>query len=209
MTNLEQLRDALRVRIGLPASDAMYTAPVLDDLVNESIQAISLEADWFYLQATAPLITVVGQQLYTPPVLTGHTWLRTVNLTPVDSYALAWRSVTEIREVGSATADSQYYSIFGDQLMLAPIPSRVYTIVHDYIRTEPILFDVSSQPLIPVPFRPAVVHLGAAMAHLRQNELTRYESEMRAYQTWLTRMRDNRRRSADPARVRVRAGRMF
>lgn len=207
MTNLEQLRDSVRTRIGLPSADAFYTDPVVNDLVNEAIQQISLEADWPWLQASATLTTVLNQQAYTPPVATGHLWLRTRGITPTDdSNSLDWKPLLQIRNLGTISGDPQVYCISGEQIVLGPRPGSVRTYTHDYIRQEPVLFQNEAQPLLPVPFRPAIVHLAAAMAHLRQNAVERYDMEMRSYNAALKRMMDNRRRSTAPAQVRIRPG---
>lgn len=209
MNTLEQLRDAVRVRLGQPEADNFYTAPVLDDLINEAVQAISLEDDWPWQDASAILTTVIGQQNYVPTVTAGHVWLRTRAITQADADSLSWRSLIEVRENGTTKGDPAIYTVSEERIILAPIPTRVIAFTHDYVRQEPILVFNTDSPLMPVPFRFSVLHLAAALGHYRQNQSQRGDMEMQSYQGWLKRMQDNRRRVTVPARVRVRPGRMF
>jgi hypothetical protein len=209
MMNLETLRESVRTRLGVPEADNFYTAPILDDLVNEAIQAIALEEDWPWLQSSATLNTVAGTQSYTPPVNVGHVWSRTRGLARVNDDVLEWHPLKEIRGAGDGRGIPIWYCITQEQLILAPIPSSALQYTHDYIRQEPILVNNEDAPVMPIPFRYAIVHLAASMGYARQNEDPRAAAEMSQYQAWLKRMQDNRRRSAAPARVRVRPGAMW
>lgn len=209
--NLEQIRDSIRIRLGVPTNDNFYTDVVLDDLVNEAIQAISIEADWPWLQDSATITTAAGTQAYTPTVDAGHVWLRTRVLTPTDrGEPLSLRSLSEIREyLSTDQAEPQYYCVSGEQILLAPIPNAVKTITHDYVRQETPLVNNTDEPALPLPFRYAIVHLAAAMGHLRQNQPERWGSEMRSYNEWLGRMNKSIQRVTANKRVRVRRGSML
>lgn len=209
MNTLEDLRVAVRTRLGVPEADNFYTAPVLDLLINEAVQSIGLEADWPWMEASTTFATVSQQQEYDPATLVqaGHIWLRTRALTVVNDSSLEWRSLIEIREFGDDSGDPAFYTLTGDRLLLAPVPNKALTYTHDYIRQEPILVFNTDSPLMPIPFRYAIVHFACYLGHMRQNENQRAEPEFAAYEAWLKRMHDNRRRTTGAIRARVRPGR--
>lgn len=202
---LTELRDCVRVRLGVPDNDAFYTNVVLTDIVNEAIQAMAMEADWPWLGATTTFATVAGTQNYTPP----SDWVRTKLLTPDECDSLVQMSLAEVREYGDAEGDRsipRVYCEWGEQIILAPIPSDIFTITHDYIVEEPALSQDTDEPLMPRQFHFGLVHFAAAAGHLRQNEVPRWEAEMKNYEKWISRMHDNKRRSTQTLRVRVRPG---
>lgn len=202
---LTQLRDAVRIRLGVPVSDAFYTSAVLTDLVNEGLQAYSTEVDWPWLGTSTTFSTVAGTQAYTPPA----NWNRTKLLTPDESDTLVLMSLAEVREYGKEEHDRAFptvYTIWGEQILLAPVPAGIYTIKHDYIKAEPELDQDNDTPLLPSQYHYALVHFAAAAGQLRQNETQRWEAEMKNYETWIKRMLKNDRRSTQTMRVRVRPG---
>ena len=75
--DLVTMRTAVRTRLGNPSTDGFYSDAQLTDLINESLQAISTEDDWPWLQASETINTVAGTRAYTPA--TGA-WIRTKQL---------------------------------------------------------------------------------------------------------------------------------
>lgn len=209
--NLAQLRDAVRTRIGVPASDSFYTDPVLTDLVNESVQAVAAEHDWPWLQASTTFNTVAGTQAYTPPV----DWNRTKALT-VDGFdSIQWRSLQEIREYPSTSrGNPAFFTVYGDQLRLTPVPDAVYVIQHDYLKDEPFLAGDTDTPLLPAQFHYAIVAFAVHLAHARNNEIGSFRgavtgsaaAALQQYKMWLTRIETQYLRQTRPLRVRVRPG---
>lgn len=205
--NLEQARNAVRVRLGVPASDNFWTDTTLTDLVNEALQAVTTEFSWPWLEATTTFATVAGTQTYTPPT----TWQRTKALIIDGTDALQWRSLEEIREFPTTTRGRPvFYTVFAEQLLLAPVPDAVYTINHDYLRTEPALALNTDTPLMQAQYHYAIVEFAAYLGHLRSGDSSRYSNKaqdaLNNYKTWLQRITDNRRRTTANMRVRVRPG---
>lgn len=207
---LTQLRDAVRVRLGVPASDNFFTDATLTDLINEAVQTYSVEFDWPWLEATTTFATVANQEGYAVPA----DWVRTQVLTPPDDYPLRYISLNELRqrnEVGGLFS-AQFpdsYTVAQDQIKLSPIPQSVRTYTHDYIKAEPTLSGASDTPLCPAQFQYIIVAKACALGYMRQNEMERAMGWERQYDKWLMRMRDNRKRTTAFTQIRVRPGSMI
>jgi hypothetical protein len=201
--NLEQMCDAERVRLGVPASDTFYTLETLTDLTNEALQAISTEFDWPWLDGTVSFSTVSGTATYTPPA----DWARTRGLC-IDGFdAMEYRSLIELREWPTTDSDvPRYYHINEEAITLRPVPGSVNTVIHDYVKTEATLVTPADVPFMPAQFHYSVVAYAVHLAFLRQGDVQRATAALGDYQGWLKRMVDNRRRQAGGVRVRVRPG---
>lgn len=203
---LAQLRDAVRVRLGVAPNDSFYGTSTLNDLINESVAAIGSEADWPWLTVSTSFATVSGTAAYTPPA----DWVSTKQLI-IDSYdPIVLRSITDVRSWPSTDRGvPAMYTIFDDDLILRPVPDGVYTVIHDYIRTEPLLTQDSDSPRIPSQFHHAIVQMAAALSFERSGDMKRHEAAMMGYGRWLNRLKDHSRRSRQSLKVRVRPGREF
>lgn len=209
--NLAQMRDAVRVRIGVPASDTFSTDPVLTDLLNEALQAVASEADWPWMQAATTFVTSDGTGTYTPP----DDWARTRSLC-IDGYdSMEWRSLAEIREyLTTLKAVPMVYTVTGEDILLRPVPNGTYTVTHDYLIEEPALVSDTDTPIMPSQYHYAIVAFACHLAHARNNEVGSYRgvitgsaaAALSQYHQWLERMMSARRRTVGPIRVRVRAG---
>lgn len=200
--------------MGNPSTDGFFSDANLTQVIAEANHALGVEADWPWLEASATLTTVSGQQAYTPPVASSTSWLRTVAISRSDTssggfYSLVMRSLPEIRELGTETGEPTFYCVSGEQILLAPVPSAVMTYTHDYIKQEKTLAIAADEPFLPAQFQYALVHLATSLAHMRQGDMQRSDFHMKLYQSWLTRMRDNRRRTSQFPRIRVRPGSAF
>ncbi len=201
--NLAQLRDSVRTRLGVPAGDTFFTDPVLTDLINESLQAISAEADWPWLEISTTFATVNGTATYTPPA----DWSRTRSLC-IDGFdALEWRSLAEIREWPTNIIDApRYYNINAEQITLRPVPGSVYTVTHDYLKDDQTLVTDADVPLMPSGFHYSIIAFACHLAHQRSGDAQRAQAAMGDYQGWVKRMVSQRQRQSGGLRVRVRPG---
>ena len=201
---LEQMRDAVRIRLGVPENEGFYTAQQLDSLINEALQTISVENAWPWLQVATTFPTVANTRFYTPP----SNWQRTKALS-IDGYdALTFLDLQEIRNWPDSVTDvPMFYTIYQEQIYLAPTPSAVYTIRHDYIRQENKLLDDTDAPVMPVQFQYSILSFAAHLAHLRAGDLPRAQAAMAEYSAWKKRMEEARPRSSSTIKVRVRPGR--
>lgn len=201
---LEQLRDAVRVRLGTPENENFYLSQQLDDLVNEALQTISVENEWPWLQVATTFNTATGTRFYAPPT----NWQLTKALSIEGQDALFYIDLQESRNWPDDVQDIPlYYTIYTEQIYLSPTPSAIYTIRHDYIRQEPRLIDNSDTPLMPPQFHYSIVAFACHLAHLRAGDLPRARAAQDEYNAWKKRMEERRMRTASTLKTRVRPGR--
>lgn len=200
--NLPALVTAVETRIGNPSTDGFYTTAQKEDLVNEGLSLISTDHDWPWLFGTANVSAVAADGDYAVPA----DWCRTRSLV-IDGYApLVLLSAQEIRAISTTDRGQPlYYTIDDDQILVRPLPDASYTIIHDYVKVEPILATTAT-PLMPAQFHYAIVAAAASLAFLRAGDGGRAAAAERAVQAWLQRMRSFKRRAAGPRRVVVRPG---
>lgn len=202
---LEELRESVRVRLGSPENDSFYFAQQLDDIVNEALQTISVELAWPWLENTETITTVTGTRFYTP---LNANWLATKALSIQGFDAMTLLSLQEIRNWPDDIRDVPvYYTIYNDQIYLAPAPNQVYQIRHDFIQSEPLLRDNSDTPLMPRIYHYSIVAMATHLAHLRAGDLPRAAAARQEYKDWFDRMDQNRQQTESPRKVRVRPGR--
>lgn len=205
--NLAEFCSAVRLRAGVPSSDAFNTDDQIKDLVNEALMVLSADVDdASWLLASDTFTTTAGTQSYTPPADWGRTKLLTIDAYP----EVEWRPLGDIRSWPEDTQGvPRYYTATGSEILLAPIPDASYTVRHDYYVEETPLTDDTDTPLLPSTFHHAVVAYATHLALLRSGESQRATMELSNYQGWLRRIQNQKRRSVKAARVRVRPGRQF
>lgn len=201
--NLAELSDAVRTRIGVPAGDTFYTDPVVADLVNEALAAISAESDWPWLEATTTFALANGTATYTPPT----DWVATRSLC-IDGFdAMEPRSLIEIREWPTTIVDiPRYFNINAETITLRPVPGAVNTVTHDYLKYEPALAAPSAAPLMPSSYHYSIVAFACHLAYLRTGDVQRASAALADYAGWVKRMAERRLRQRGGIRVRVRPG---
>lgn len=199
--NLTSLMSTARTRFGAPSGDSFYTDAVLTALVNEALDAVSLEFDWPWLQGSATITTAAADRDYAVPA----DWIRTRKLYIANNEPL---ELVPSSDVLWSTAQGRptQYAIEGDLVQLFPVPDGVYSVTHKYTKSEPDLSTGSDTPLMPAVFHHAIVALVVNLMHVRAGNLTKANAALVDYRAWLTRMQDHRRRSSATLRPRVRPG---
>lgn len=208
--NLAALRTAVLNRIGVPASDSFFTAALLNEFINEAVQAWQHEEAWPWHQGTETLTTVAGTASYSP---LDPTWTMTKNLYIAGFEPMLLSNQPDVDYVTVQGQPVAYY-VFQEKIVLSPTPDAVYSVVHQYYKGEPILVADTDTPLTPAEFHYALASYAAHLALLRAGEVSYYRGNItgrsaalyQEYQQWLERARSNRRRSAAPIRPRVRPG---
>ncbi len=195
---------AVRTRLGNPSTDGFYTDAQIGDFVNEALQIISTEADWPWQQATTTFATVSGTATYDPTAASG--WMKTRGLCINGYNAMNQRSLIEVREFATTiTGTPEFYCLENELLNLRPVPNAVFTVIHDYLKIEPELSS-TAEPLMPAQFRWSIVEFATYLARLRAGDETGASAAKAAYDVWINKMADHRRRTTSPRRVRVRPG---
>jgi hypothetical protein len=208
--NLSQMRLAVLDRLGVSPADTFYTAQQLNGFINEALSAVSNEEYWPWAQGAETLTTVAGTASYAP---LDATWNATKAL-----YISGFDPMTlcSLQEVDAITVQGQpvQYAVFQEKLILSPTPDGVYSITHQYMKSEPDLTSDTSTPLMPSEFHWAIVAFAAHLAHMRAGEVDYYRgnitgkaaASLQEYRQWVDRMRAARRRSTAPLRPRIRPG---
>lgn len=181
--NLTALTAALRTRLGVPTTDAMFTDATCTDLLNWSIKKINSDHDWGWLEKSEAINTVNGTATYTP----GADWLRTLMVQYGDYPPLEHVSIDRIRMIGTPAGRPAFYTVFGDLIQLRPVPSAVVALTHLYIRTEPDLTAGGDIPLMPATYHPVLVEYAAYLGMLRISDIQEAGAALARYDKWLAR----------------------
>lgn len=195
------MRTQARTRYGTPSGDSFFSDTNLNDLLAESLDAVSTEFDWPWLQASATITTAAGDRDYAVPA----DWIRTRKLYIADYEPLELMPSTDVLW-STAQGRPTQYAIEGDLVQVFPVPDGVYSITHKYQKSEPALSSDSSTPLMPAIFHHTLVAHLVHLMHVRAGSLQKASAALVDYRGWIARMQDHRRRSSAPLRPRVRPG---
>lgn len=181
---LSELQSALRTRLGVPNTDALFTDSVCTDLINQALHAIEVRHDWPWLEAVETITTANGDDDYVPAA----GWMRTVSLTISGRAPLERKTITEIDELLGTTGDPRFYTVFAEQIIVRPVPTSALAIRHRYIKKETDLAGGSDTPLLPASYHGALIALAASFAFRRSNQLADAGAAQAEYQAWEERM---------------------
>jgi hypothetical protein len=90
--------------------------------------------------------------------------------------------------MGGASGQPLYFGFRADELQLRPVPSSTLSVVHTYIKAEPVLSGDTDEPLLPEPFQQAAVEYAAYLGFRRANNLEDAGAALAAYEAWIKRM---------------------
>jgi hypothetical protein len=195
--DLSGFQRALDRRTGIQLDPAAQT-----EFVNEAIQAIASERDWPWLDASQTITTVAGTATYALPT----DWVRTRDL------IIGGKDIRRI-DIADADAYNYYqdrswtwnYAINEGSIVIVPTPTNAQTVIHRYVKREPLLANATDTPLLASQYHGAVIAIAAALVCERMGD-NRAPSFRTDYGQWFNRMRDATTRSREPMRVRVRPG---
>lgn len=190
--NLAELRAAVQERTGVD-----YGVNALNSVINEALADIANEGDWPWLETEATFDTVQGTEGYALPASYSRTRVVAMNGETIDA-----RSPRDFEN----DASSEGFTVRGNNLVLAPVPSRVATVTHVYFQAEPPLIADTDTPLLPAQYHPAVVNYAASIVLERVGEFKKSERRKDAYDEWLKKTKKGAMRALGPKRIRVRPG---
>ena len=183
---LDELRDAVRTRLGVPDTDAIFTDTVLTDLINEGLQYISNEEDWWWLEKTETLSLTDSIQAY--DVAADCT--RTINVSDPTGIPLSRKGIDELLAMTTAQAAVvRFFAPYAGQLVFFPVPNTSISVNHRYIGGEPALSGDSDTPLIPAQFQPALVDYVVYLCHTRSGNMNEAKGALEVYGRWIETMK--------------------
>lgn len=185
--NLGQFRNAIRIRLGVPDNDALYTNDVLLNLVNSSLRIIDGVAVWRWLEAEQELNTEAGVRNYDLPA----NYRSSIFVVDTFGFELERATAMHHRLLRGASGRPKVWDVYGDNLRLAPAPDAVYGLTHAYIKGEIALAADADVPLLPEVWHQAVVEQATYLAQRRWGNLDEAGSALAAYNAILDQMRPN------------------
>jgi hypothetical protein len=199
---LTEMRTAVRNRMGNPSTDGFYTDAQLTDLINEAMHFVSAMDDWPWLQTSETITTTAGDGSYAP----NANWVRTKQLFIQESEPFVLISLAEVDDYGLRQGQPDTYHIYAEELLLRPVPSGAFSVIHQYIRKETTLSADGDTPVMPSMFHYAIVEYATYLGHARAGYAERSQLAFKGFQDWYKNMVSFRRRSQLPVRPRVRPG---
>lgn len=180
---LLSLRDDLRVKLGVPASDALFTDAVCTDLLNNGVAAYSCVWDWPWLEASETINLVAATSAYSPAAA----WRQTVALQYQDYPPLKRMDIEDLRQIGG-TGRSFAYAVYAEQLHIRPVPTSTEAAIdmtHLYIKNETPLSADGDSPLLPAVHQWIVVEYAAYLGFRRSGQLDKAAASKLAYDGWI------------------------
>ncbi len=182
--DLETMREKLRTRLGVPASDGLYTDDVCTSLINSALHYLESEADWGWLETEATVATINGTATYALPA----GYRSTIAVLNADGFPLDQATAAMHRLLRGAVGAAKVWDIYGSDLRLAPTPNAVVNITHVYIGAEDDLVADEDVPSLPSVWHDAVVEYAAYLGFRRWGPQADAGSALAAYETWLEQM---------------------
>ena len=205
MTALSELRGQVDRRTG-----HFLTDDALNDLINEALRALSLEARWPWLDATATL-TWPDDEAGVSVTTTTMPWtwqvIKSVVANGRDEYLARAQRDLETSDGVSGGDWTFGFAVHGRTITMAPAPAAGVAVRILGTRNEGPLVNDVDEPFLPDDYTDPVVHYACALAFDRHNDPGRRSSHMAEYERWVKRMKRSVRDQASGPRVpRVRPG---
>lgn len=188
--NRSELRTAIKDRLAIPSTgDGLITDTFVNTSINDALNRISAERDWWWLAATATLNFDNVNGAATLP----SDFMRANQLVINDS---AVEQITFEDYIDPMfSADTYGWVIYGNQARITPVPSTTTPSTFYYFRSEPALSSDSSTPLLPGLYHYAIVAYGAYLCAARRQDESRASLYLQEYGNWLKTLNDDNRSS--------------
>lgn len=199
MTALSELRGQVDRRTG-----HFLTETALNDLINEGLTALSMEARWPWLDAVATITWPADTDTTTMP----WSWqtIKSVVVNGRDEYQPRAQRDVETYDAG-VPGWTFGYAVNGKVITMKPAPVEGQDVRIIGTRNDGPLVNDVDEPFLPDAYSAPVVHYACAMAFDRHNDSGRRAQHMREFESWVKRMRKAVQQQASGPRVpRVRPG---
>lgn len=196
--NLSQLRSQMDRRTGKSCD-----VPAANAYINEAINIINNERTWPWMEAVHTIV-IDGSTDYDTPtdyaetqaIIVNGSEARRIYIADGDTYFTTFDDITE---------DWQYSVTSTSKLVFYPTPPVGFNIVHRYFRTEPLLSQDLSSPLMPEAYHSLICDLASAF-FLERISPSRADMYRANYERGQKKMYEAVERSTQPQRIRIRPG---
>lgn len=183
--DLVTMRSKVRERLGVPASDGLYTDTVLTSLINAALHYIESEADWGWLEAEATITTASADADYDLPAR----YRSTIGVVNADGFPLDKATAKMHRLLRGASGVPKVWDVLGNQIRLAPTPNAILALTHIYVGGEVDLAADGDEPTMPTVWHQAIVEYATYLAFRRWKSDAEAGSALAAYETWVEQMK--------------------
>lgn len=176
--DLAAIRTAIRERMGIPATDGLYTDAQLTNHANAALHHLEMQSDWPWLEKTDAALAAAAS------VALPADHLRTIYIARSGYPPLERREAEFVRAIPADAGIPFFYAIESGNLLIRGTGAA--TLTHFYIRTEPDLVAGTDTPLVPANYRPAIVEYAAHLAFRRSGQLNEAKVALADFGGWLT-----------------------
>lgn len=186
--NRSELRTAVKDRLAIPSSgDGLITDTFVNTSLNDALNRISAERDWWWLASTATLTFDTVNGAATLP----SDFMRANKLVINDALA---EPIPLDDFLNPENTEASYgWVIYGSQVKITPVPSTSTTGTFYYFRNEPALSSDSSTPLLPVAYHYAIVAYASFLCCAQRQDEQRASLYMQEYGNWMRTLSDDNR----------------
>lgn len=124
---LSDIRDRVRIRLGVSASDQKLDDATLDVFINAALTSSDNMRDWWWNEASRSFDTVADTQTYAQATDARKTIVLSYN-----DLVLPYRAKRDLIKHQDRTGEPRFWTIEAGQLKLYPTPDGVYTINEIY-----------------------------------------------------------------------------
>ena len=193
--NRGELRNAIKDRLTIKSDgsgnslDGLITNTFVDTSINDALNRLSLERDWWWLATTASLTfnTTTGKAPLPADFMRANELV--INDTPVEFVPLETL----------LDPDSDYsnygYTIYGKEILLSPIPSVAPPATLYYFKSEPALTSDGATPIMLPVYHYAIVCYGSFLCAARRQDEQRASLYLQEYTNFLRSMNDDNKSS--------------
>lgn len=175
---LATLRTSVRSRLGVPSDDSLYTDAVLTSHINDALQVVTSEADWYWLEKSETLSLTNGTAAYN----VAADCTRTINVEDPTGVPLMRKPIDELVAMSTASAAVvRFFSPYGLKLEFRPVPNTSISVNHRYIGGETALSADGDNPLIPAQFQNMLVEYAVYLAKMRVGNTQEAQANLEVY----------------------------
>tara|TARA_Y100000296_G_C5164820_1_gene253957 strand:- start:639 stop:1277 length:639 start_codon:yes stop_codon:yes gene_type:complete len=184
------------------SNDGLITDAWLLAALNETLEEIVVEHDWYWLEAEDTITTTASDGTYAKP----SDWARTQTLYHEDKDdPLIYLPRKEILIYRTRDGFPRYYSFYKNEIIIGPRPSvSGQTIYHEYITEETTLSAGSSVPVLPDRYCPYLVYKTAVKVGETKRDAALLGTMTQASERWQKLLPRVNKESKQTLRVRPR-----